>query len=92
MTRRKLPCVFRITAALILAAITIGGWWQRQPVGGTGRAFLTAIARGCPAAIPTKRHPTVADTARALDRLSYAKISNLIFRDGRDRCARGVAR
>ena len=92
MTRPKLPWVFRITAALLVAAIVFGGWWQRQPAGTAGHAFLAAVARACPAAMPTGRRPTVADSARALDRWGYAQLGNLIFRDGRDRCARRVAR
>ena len=92
MTRRKLPRVFRITAALMLAAIVVGGWWQRQPVGATGLTFLAAVARGCPAAMPTGLHSDIADTAHALDQWDYARLGNLTFRDGRDRCAREVAR
>ena len=92
MTRRKLPWVFRLSAALIVAAIVLGGWWQHQPGGTTGRARRATVARACPAAVPVGRRPSVADTAHALDHWGYARLGNLIFRDDRDRCARGVAR
>ena len=92
MTRRKLPWVFRLSAALLVAAIVFGGWWQHQPTGASGRAFLRLVAQACPAALPAGRHPTIADTAHTLDRWGYARLGNLIFRDGRDRCAAGQAR
>lgn len=92
MTHSKLPWAFRITAALIVAAIIVGGWWQRQPAGENGRAFLAIVARACPAAAPTVAQSTVADTAHALDRWGYAVLGNLVFRDERDRCAAGISR
>lgn len=86
MSRPKLPLVFRITAALLVAAIALGGWWQRQPVGPRGRVFLPAIARACPAAASSVHRLNVADTARALDRWAYAEVSNLLLGADQDRC------
>lgn len=90
MIRSKMPWVFRIAAALLVTAIVVGGWWQRQPVGPRGRAFLAHVSRACPAAAHVGR-ATVADTAHELDRWAYARIGNLLL-GGPDRCARGVAR
>ena len=47
MTRSRLPWVFRISAALIVAAVMVGMWWQPQAAGSRGRAFLATVARAC---------------------------------------------
>ncbi len=91
MTRSRLPWVFRITAAWLVAAIVVGGWWQPQPAGPRGRAFLAAVARTCSAAAMHSNRPTVADTAHALDRWAYLEAVNLL-RDGSSGCAAGAAR
>lgn len=92
MTRTKLPWVFRIAAALLFAAVAFGGWWQQRPVGRAGRTFLAAAARACPAAAVRALRPTVADTARALDRAAYFMTADLLRRDGPSRCAAGASR
>jgi hypothetical protein len=87
MKRRKLPQVFRIAAALLLIAAIAGQWWQRQPAGVIA-GWVPAMAKvHCPAAV--RGASTIADSARTLDRWSYAVIGNLVFRDGRDRCQAG---
>ncbi len=89
MKQCRYPWVFRIAAALLLASVIAGQWWQRQPVGEVGLAMLTIIAAQCPAAV--ERQPgriNVADSARALDRWGYARLVELVRRDGRDRCQR----
>ena len=91
MTRSRLPWVFRITAAWLVTAIAVGGWWQPQPVGPRGRAFLAAVARTCPAAVVHSTRPSVADTAHALDRSAYMLAADLL-RSGPSRCAAGAAR
>ena len=91
MTRCRLPWVFRISAALIVAAVMIGMWWQPQAAGPHGRAFLATVARACPAAVVQKARPTVADTAHALDRWAYLTAVDLV-RGRRSRCAAGAAR
>ncbi|MFS0773019.1 hypothetical protein [Sphingomonas sp. 1P08PE] len=96
MIRSKPPLVLRLAATLMLSAVLIGQYWQRRPLGAAGAGMLTAIAQSCPAAAPLTHEPTVADTARALDRVGYAAIAAIVFRDGRDRChedlRRGAAR
>ncbi len=89
MKRRRFPWVFRIAAALLLLSVVAGQWWQRQPAGEVGLAMLTIITAHCPAA--GERHPgriSVADSARALDRWGYARLTEMVRRDGRDRCRR----
>jgi hypothetical protein len=69
MKRRRLPWVFRMAGALLLASVVAGQWWQRQPAGELSLAMLTVIAAHCPAAVD--QHPgriSVAAGARALDR------------------------
>lgn len=84
MKRRKLPQVFRVAAALLLTAAVAGQWWQRQPAG-TIAGWVPAMAEiSCPAAV--RGAGTIADSARTLDRWSYAVIGNLVFRDARDGC------
>lgn len=92
MTRSKLPWVFRITATLLVAVIVIGGWWQPQPVGLRGQAFLTAVVRTCPAAASHSTRPTVADTARALDRVAYMVVTDMLLHDNGGRCSTGATR
>ncbi len=89
MKRHRFPWVFRIAAALLLLSVVAGQWWQRQPAGEVGLAVLTIIASHCPAAID--QHPgriSVADSARAFDRWGYARLIEVVRRDGRDRCRR----
>jgi len=89
MKQRRFPWVFRMAAALLLASVIAGQWWQRQPAGEVGLAVLTIIAAHCPAA--ARRKPgsiSVADSARALDRWGYARLIELVLRDDRDRCRR----
>ena len=86
MTRRKIPMVFRLAAALLIGSAVFGQWWRHRPAGPHGRAFLTMVERHCPAAAVANSRPTVADTAAALDRWSFAHLAGLIHRDGRDRC------
>jgi hypothetical protein len=90
MKQRRYPWVFRLGAALVLASVVAGQWWQRQPAGEVGLAMLTIIAARCPAAIDQQRggRLNVADSARALDRWGYARLIELVRRDGRDRCRR----
>ncbi len=91
MTRSRLPWVFRISAGLIVPAVMVGTWWQPQAAGPHGRAFMATVARACPAAAVRKARPTVADTARALDRAAYLTAASLL-RGGPDLCATGVTR
>ena len=85
MKRRRLPMVFRVSAALLLAALIAGQWWQRQSAGSIA-GWVPAMAEVyCPAAA-IRRSDTIADSARTLDRWFYAVIGNAIYRDGRDRC------
>lgn len=89
MKQRRFPWVFRMAAALLLASVIAGQWWQRQPAGEVSLAMLTVITAQCPAAVD--QHPgrtSVADSARALDRWGYARLAELVRRDGRDRCRR----
>lgn len=89
MKQRRYPWVFRIAAALLLLSVVAGQWWQRQPAGEVGLAVLTIIASHCPAAAHRQRgRISVADSARALDRWGYARLIELVLRDGRDRCRR----
>ncbi len=89
MKRRRYPWVFRIAAALLLASVVAGQWWQRQPAGEVGLAMLTIIAARCPAAVDQHNGKiSVADSARALDRWGYARLIEMVRRDGRDRCRR----
>ena len=90
MTRSRLPWVFRITAAWLVAAIVIGGWWQPQTAGPHGRAFLAAVARSCPAAGVHGASPTIADTAHALDRWASMIIADLLLRGRPRHCTTGV--
>ncbi len=89
MKQHRYPWVFRIAAALLLVSVVAGQWWQRQPAGEVGLAMLTIIAAHCP--VTAHRQPgriSVADSARALDRWGYARLIELVRRDGRDRCRR----
>jgi hypothetical protein len=89
MKQHRYPWVFRIAAALLLLSVIAGQWWQRQPAGEASLAMLTIIAARCPAA--AHRQPgriSIADSARALDRWGYARLTELVRRDGRDRCRR----
>lgn len=89
MKQHRYPWVFRIAAALLLLSEVAGQWWQRQPAGEASLAMLTIIAAHCPAAIDQQpRRISVANSARALDRWGYARLIELIRRDGRDRCRR----
>ena len=89
MKQRRLPWVFRMAAALLLASVVAGQWWQRQPAGELSLAVLTIIAAHCPPAVDQHNgRISVADSARALDRWGYARLSELVRRDGRDRCRR----
>ncbi len=89
MKQRRYPWVFRIAAALLLASVVAGQWWQRQPAGEVGLAVLTVIASRCPTAVDQHNDRiSVADSARALDRWGYALLTELVHRDGRDRCRR----
>lgn len=85
MIRSKPPRVLRPTAILLLGAVLIGQYWQRRPLGAAGAGMLAAVVEICPAAAPLTREPTVADTARSLDRVGYAAIAAIVFRDGLDR-------
>jgi hypothetical protein len=86
MTPSKPPLVLRIAAALLIIAAGFGQWWQHQPAGPTGRALLAAIAWACPSAAVSTSRPIIAETAHAFDRAGFARLGNLLFRDGRDRC------
>ncbi len=89
MKQRRYPWVFRIAAVLLLASVVVGQWWQRQPVGEVGLAMLTIITAQCPAAIDQQpRRISVADSAHALDRWGYARLAEVVRRDGRDCCRR----
>lgn len=89
MKQRRYPWVFRIAAALLLLSVVAGQWWQRQPAGAVGLAVLTIITAQCPAAVDQHNgRISVADSARALDRWGYARLIELVRRDGRDRCRR----
>jgi len=89
MKQHRYPWVFRIAAALLLVSVVAGQWWQRQPAGEVGLAMLTVIAAHCPDAIDQQpRRISVADSARALDRWGYARLTEMVRRDGRDRCRR----
>ena len=89
MKQRRYPWVFRIAAALLLLSVAAGQWWQRQPAGEIGLAMLTIIAAHCSAAVDEHNgRISVADSARALDRWGYALLTELVRRDGRDRCRR----
>ena len=89
MKQCRYPWVFRIAAVLLLASGVVGQWWQRQPVGEVGLAMLTIITGHCPAAVDQLNgRISVADSARALDRWGYARLTEMVRRDGRDRCRR----
>lgn len=89
MTCCRFPWVFRMAAALLLASVVAGQWWQRQPAGEASFAILTIIAAHCPAAVDQLNgRISVADSALALDRWGYARLTELVSRDGRDRCRR----
>lgn len=85
MRRRPFPTVFRLVAALLLAALVLGQWWQRQPLGAVGRGIVAVMAELCPAAT-AHRVVSVADSARAVDHLAFAVLGNALSRDSRDRC------
>lgn len=86
-----MPRVFRLAAALLLAASIVGQWWQRQPVGSITGWVLAMAEVQCPGAI-VRRSGTVADSARTLDRWGYAVVADLALRDGRERCRAGRRR
>lgn len=89
MKHRRYPWVFRMAAALLLASVVAGQWWQRQPAGELSLAMLTIIAAHCPAAAHSQPgRISVADSARALDRWGYARLTEMVRRDGRNRCRR----
>ncbi len=89
MKQHRYPWVFRLAAAMLVASVIAGQWWQRQPAGEASLAMLTIIAEHCPAAVDQQNGSiSVADGARALDRWGYARLIELIRRDGRDRCRR----
>lgn len=89
MKQCRFPWVFRMAAAVMLLCVVAGQWWQRQPAGEISLAVLTIIAAHCPAAVDEHNgRISVADSARALDRWGYARIAELVRRDGRDRCRR----
>ena len=90
MKQRRYPWVFRTAAALLLLSVVAGQWWQRQPAGEVGLAMLTVITAHCPAAVDQQRggRISVADSARALDRWGYARLTEMVRRDRRDRCHR----
>ncbi|MEH3100594.1 hypothetical protein [Sphingomonas adhaesiva] len=87
MMRRRFPLVFRVAAGLLLAALIVGQWWQRQSAGSIAGWVPAMAAVHCPAAA-VHRSGTIADSARTLDGWGYAVLADLIFRDGRDRCRR----
>jgi len=89
MKRHRFPWVFRLAATGMLPIAVAGQWWQRQPSGEVGVALLTIIASHCPAAVKRQSgRIRVADSARALDRWGHAQLTELVRRDGRDRCRR----
>jgi hypothetical protein len=89
MKRHRFPWVFRLATTVLLLSAVAGQWWQRQPAGEFGVAMLTIIASHCPAAVERQsRTVKIPDSARALDRWSYARMTELVRRDGRDRCRR----
>jgi hypothetical protein len=88
MKRRPFPTVFRLAAALLLAALIFGQWWQRQPLEPVGRGMMAVMAELCPAAT-ARRAVSVADSARAVDRVASALVGNALSRDSRDRCRVG---
>jgi len=88
MTPRRFPWVFRIAAAVLLTCMIVGQVWQRRPAGRIGGAMLSIIAANCPAAVVNRQRPTIADSARALDRWGFARLASLVRHDGRARCRR----
>ncbi len=89
MKRHQFPWVFRLAATLLLLSAVAGQWWHNQPAGEVGVAMLTVIASHCPAAVERQSGRIgVADSARALDRWGYSRMTELVRRDGRDRCRR----
>ncbi len=89
MKRHRFPWVFRLAATLLLLSAVAGQWWQHQLAGEVGVAVLTVIASHCPAAVERQSgRIRVADGASALDRWGYARMTELVRRDGRDRCRR----
>jgi len=87
MTLCKQPMVFRLAGMLLLAATVLGQWWQRQPLGADGRAIVAIVQSYCPSIDGEIRHLTVADSARLLDRWSYAFLGDLIGWNDQRRCA-----
>lgn len=85
MKRRPFPTAFRLAAALLLAALIFGQWWQRQPLGPVGRGMMSVMAELCPAAT-ARRAVSVADSASAVDRMMFAVLGNALSRDSRDCC------
>ncbi|TCP99535.1 hypothetical protein C8J46_103423 [Sphingomonas sp. PP-F2F-A104-K0414] len=89
MKRHRFPWVFCLAATLLLLSAVAGQWWQHQPAGEVGVAVLTVIASHCPAAVERQSgRIRGADSARALDRWGFARMTELVRRDGRDRCRR----
>jgi len=89
MKRHRFPWVVRLAATLLLLSAVAGQWWQHQPAGEVGVAVLTVIDSHCPAAVERQSgRIRVADSARALDRWGYARMTELVRRDGRNRCRR----
>ncbi len=89
MKQHRFPWVFRLAVTVLLLSAVAGQWWRHQPSGEVGVAVLTIIASHCPAAVERQsRTISIADSARALDRWSYARMNELVRRDGRDRCRR----
>jgi len=89
MKRHRFPWVFRLAVTLLLLSAVAGQRSRRQPAGEVGVAVVTIIASHCPAAVGRQSGIIrVADSARALDRWGYARMTELVRRDGRDRCRR----
>lgn len=89
MKQHRFPWVFRLAAAVLLLSAVAGQWWQRQSSGEVSVAMLTIIASQCPAAVKQQSgRITVAYSAHALDHWGYARLTELVRRDGRDRCRR----
>lgn len=72
---RQVPRVFRLVGALLLTSLVAGQLWWREPAGAATRRLLAIIERHCSAAARRIAAPTVADGARAIDRMALRVIA-----------------
>jgi len=84
--RRHVPLWARLVAFALAGSFIAGRGINTQPPGQITAAIMRTASTTCPAALPCSRSIQIVDGARALDRMTLAKLLEAI--DGRDRCAR----